>query len=193
MRAWVLFSMMTLTNIEFFTNSLIIKQPIYQGQPPLIAPTCEYCKGNLLWLPLVYYRKGNYKDKIHLKLVELVDNVTNIGDVIEIIIDIPTRNLRAGTQGTIVHCHNEAAYEVELTNEEGETLDFLALTPEQFVVVWRAETQEWVSVAQKTAAIVGKLPEETANEILDFARFLSVMSHLKNGKVRSQTISLQQA
>jgi hypothetical protein len=62
----------------------------------------------------------------------------NIGDVIEIIIDIPTRNLRAGTQGTIVHCHNEAAYEVELTNEEGETLDFLALTPEQFVVVWRA-------------------------------------------------------
>jgi hypothetical protein len=47
MRAWVLFSMMTLTNIEFFTNSLIIKQPIYQGQPPLIAPTC-------LWLPLAY-------------------------------------------------------------------------------------------------------------------------------------------
>ncbi|MEN8216988.1 MAG: DUF4926 domain-containing protein [Pseudomonadota bacterium] len=43
----------------------------------------------------------------------------NIGDVIEIIIDIPTRNLRAGTQGTIVHCHNEAAYEVELTTSGG--------------------------------------------------------------------------
>jgi hypothetical protein len=117
----------------------------------------------------------------------------NIGDVIEMIVDIPTRNLRAGTQGTVVHCHNEAAYEVELTNEDGETLDFLALSPEQFVVVWRAETQEWISVAQKTAAIVGKLPEETANEIFDFARFLSVMSNFRNGKVRSQTISLQQA
>ena len=109
----------------------------------------------------------------------------NIGDIIEIIIDIPTRNLRAGTQGTIVHCHNEAAYEVELTNEEGETLDFMALSIEQFVVVWFSETQEWVSVAQKTAAIVGNLPEEAANEILDFARFLSVTSNLKTGKISS--------
>ena len=117
----------------------------------------------------------------------------NIGDIIEIIIDILTPNLRAGTQGTIVHCHNEAAYEVELTNEEGETLDFMALSTEQFVVVWLAETQEWVSVAQKTAAIVGNLPEEAANEILDFARFLSVKSNLRTGKISSQTISLQQA
>jgi hypothetical protein len=42
----------------------------------------------------------------------------NIGDVIEIIIDIPTRNLRTGTQGTIVHCHNEAAYGLIISRDK---------------------------------------------------------------------------
>jgi hypothetical protein len=70
----------------------------------------------------------------------------DIGDVIELTVDIPDRNLRAGVQGTIVHCHDNEAYEVEFTNKDGELLDFLALRAEQFIVVWRAETQEWLSV-----------------------------------------------
>jgi NAD(P)H-flavin reductase len=68
----------------------------------------------------------------------------DIGDVIELTADIPDRNLRAGLQGTIVHCHDHEAYEVEFT-EDGEPLDFLALRAGQFIVVWRAETQEWFS------------------------------------------------
>ena len=62
----------------------------------------------------------------------------DIGDAIELTVDIPGRNLRAGVQGTIGH--DNEAYEVEFTDKDGETLDFLALRAEQFIVVWRAET-----------------------------------------------------
>jgi len=105
----------------------------------------------------------------------------DIGDVIELTVDIPDRNLRAGVQGTIVHCHDNEAYEVEFTNKDGETLDFLALRAEQFIVVWRAETQEWLSVAERAAALIANLPDETAQEVLDFARFLLARSRQKAG------------
>jgi hypothetical protein len=64
-------------------------------------------------------------------------------DVVELTVDIPERGLPAGMQGTIVHCHPGDVYEVEFTNEVGETLDFLALRPEQFIIVWRAKTKKW--------------------------------------------------
>jgi hypothetical protein len=114
-----------------------------------------------------------------------------IGDMVEMTVDMPERNLRVGVQGTIVHCHNNNAYEVEFTNEEGETLDFMSLSPEQFIVVWRVETQEWVTVAEQAAAIVKNLPDNTAKEVLDFARFLSVKYHLANSsKMHPQAIPL---
>jgi len=51
--------------------------------------------------------------------------IPDIGDVIEV--DIPEKNLCAGIQGTVVHCHESDVYEIEFTNDNGETLDFLAL------------------------------------------------------------------
>jgi hypothetical protein len=54
-------------------------------------------------------------------------------DVIELTVDIPGRGLHVGMQGTIVHCHPGDVYEVEFTDEAGETLDFLALRLEQFI------------------------------------------------------------
>jgi hypothetical protein len=96
-----------------------------------------------------------------------------LGDVIELTVDIPDRKLPAGKQGTIVHCHKSEAYEVEFTNDAGETFDFLALRPEQFIVVWRAETQKWVPLAEQAADLMTRLPEESATAVLDFARFLS--------------------
>ena len=98
----------------------------------------------------------------------------SIGDVIELIADLPDRNLRVGSQGTIVHCHGNQAYEVEFINEAGETLDFLAVRPEQLIVVWRADTQQWVPLAEQAAAVVAQLPAEAGREVLDFARFLVV-------------------
>lgn len=98
----------------------------------------------------------------------------SIGDVIELTADISEKHLRADLQGTIVHCYPDQVYEVEFTNEERETLDFLALHPEQFIVVWRAETQDWVPIAEQAAALVAHLPIAAGREVLDFARFLSV-------------------
>jgi len=96
----------------------------------------------------------------------------DIGDLIELTVDIPERHLYAGMQGAIVHCHADHAYEIEFTNPAGETIECLALRPEQFLVVWCAETHQWVSVAEQTASLVTRLPQERAAQVLDFARFL---------------------
>lgn len=93
-------------------------------------------------------------------------------DVVELTVDIPDRALRAGMQGTIVDCHSGDVYEVEFANEEGETLDFLALSLEQFIVIWLAKTKTWVPVAERIAALLAHLPDEAEREVLDFARFL---------------------
>lgn len=93
-------------------------------------------------------------------------------DVIELTVDIPECGLRAGRQGTIVHCHPGDAYEVEFTNEAGETLALCTLSPNQFIIVWRAKTKEWVPIAERIAALMSHLPEEAGKEVLDFARFL---------------------
>ncbi|MFQ6044015.1 MAG: DUF4926 domain-containing protein [Candidatus Poribacteria bacterium] len=98
----------------------------------------------------------------------------NLFDVVELTVDIPGRGLRAGMQGTIVECHTDDAYEVEFANEWGETVDFLALYSNQFIVVWRAKTQTWVPLAEQVAALVANLSEEAGSEVLDFARFLHV-------------------
>lgn len=109
-----------------------------------------------------------------------------IGDVVELSIDIPEQNLRAGERGTVVHCHNRDAYEIEFTNESGETLNFLSLNPDQFIVIWKADTEQWVPVVEQVAALTTNLPDDSARQVLDFARFLSVHKRRKFGQtVRS--------
>ena len=93
-------------------------------------------------------------------------------DVVELTVDIPERGLRAGMQVTIVHCHSADACEVEVTNEAGEMLDFLALRPDQFIVVWRAKTKKWVPVAERVVTLMSHLPEEAGKQVLELARFL---------------------
>jgi len=97
-------------------------------------------------------------------------------DVVELTVDMPDRDLRAGMQGVIVHRHSGDVYEVEFTNEVGETLDFLALRPEQFIVVWRARTKKWVPISERIARLMAYLPEEAGKEVLDFACFLHARS-----------------
>ena len=99
--------------------------------------------------------------------------MSDLFDVVELTIDIPECGLRAGMQGTIVHCHSGDGYEVEFTNEEGKTLDFLVLRSEQFIVVWRAKTKKWVPITERIAALMAYLPEEAGKEVLDFAGFLN--------------------
>ncbi len=108
--------------------------------------------------------------------------MADIGDVIELTVDIPERNLQAGRQGTIVHTHHDDVYEVEFTNDEGETLDFLAIRAEQFIVVWRVETHQWVPLVEQAAALIVNLPDDAIQEVLDFARFLSARRQKNKGR-----------
>jgi len=94
-------------------------------------------------------------------------------DVVEVIADIPEYKLYAGMQGTIVAAHSEDAYEVEFTDESGETLALLALHPHQFLVVWRAGAGMPVSVTEQVITLMETLPESAGQEVLNFTRFLS--------------------
>jgi hypothetical protein len=94
-------------------------------------------------------------------------------DVIELLIDLPIYNLRAGIQGAIVECYNDDKYEVEFTNPDGETLALSTLSSEQFIVIWKAKTKSWLSVSEQVASVIARLPEERQREVLNFARFLA--------------------
>ena len=93
-------------------------------------------------------------------------------DVIELLVDLPEENLRAGVRGAIVECYENGKYEVEFTNEEGETLALSTLSFEEFIVVWKAKTKRWLSVSEQIAAAINHLSEERQREVLDFARSL---------------------
>jgi len=79
----------------------------------------------------------------------------DVGDIIEVVTDIPEKNLRAGDRGAVVHCHGDDCYEIEFADKNGETIDFSALHAKQFIVVWRAETRQWIPVAEQTSAPPG--------------------------------------
>ena len=93
-------------------------------------------------------------------------------DVVELLLDLPEFNLRAGIQGAIVECYRDNNYEVEFSNSDGETLALCSLSTQQFVVVWSAKTKTWLPVPERVAAIVKNLDDNRQKEVLDFARFL---------------------
>ncbi|MEB3281354.1 MAG: DUF4926 domain-containing protein [Lyngbya sp.] len=93
-------------------------------------------------------------------------------DVVELLVDISESGLQAGDSGAIVEKYSDRAYEVEFTNPEGETLALHTLSPEQFIVVWQAKTQTWVSISDRITAAVQTLSEERQQEVLNFTRSL---------------------
>ncbi len=70
-------------------------------------------------------------------------------DVVELLVNLPEHGLRVGLQGAIVECYPDQSYEVEFTNRDGETLALVALPAHQFIVVWKANTKTWASVAEQ--------------------------------------------
>ena len=93
-------------------------------------------------------------------------------DAIELLADLPEENLCAGVRGAIVECYEDGKYEVEFTNEEGETLALSTLSSDKFIVVWKAKTKSWLPVSEQIAAAINHLSEERQREVLDFARSL---------------------
>lgn len=108
--------------------------------------------------------------------------MTEILDVVELTVNLPEEGLLAGMQGTVVELYPEGACEVEFVNEQGETLQMLALPPDQYIVVWRSKTRTWVPIAERIATLAGRLSEKAAQELLDFARFLSAHRRPADGE-----------
>ncbi|WP_448382817.1 DUF4926 domain-containing protein [Desulfosoma sp.] len=95
-------------------------------------------------------------------------------DVVELIVDSPRQGLYAGMQGPVLDVHeNGRTFEIEFSDEQGRVLNFLALAPEQFIVVRRSQEQQWVPLAERIAKLVSRLPESVGIEVLDFARLLT--------------------
>ena len=67
-------------------------------------------------------------------------------DVVELLVNLPGDGLQVGTQGTIVECYGDDAYEVEFVNGAGETIAMVVLTLAQLSVTWRAESKKLVEV-----------------------------------------------
>ena len=93
-------------------------------------------------------------------------------DVVELLVDLPEDNLRAKVRGAVVECYDDNNYEVEFTNQEGETLALCTLSSKQFIIVWKAKTKSWLPVSEQIAAVISHLSEERKRELLDFARSL---------------------
>lgn len=93
-------------------------------------------------------------------------------DVVELLVDIPVRNLRVGDRGTVVDRYPDGAVEVEFVTKEGKTLASCPVTHEQIIVVWQAKAKAWVPVDEQIASLVARLPRESEKDVLDFVRFL---------------------
>lgn len=94
-------------------------------------------------------------------------------DVVETIYPLVESGVASGAKGTIVHSHGDGSYEVEFTDDNGETVAVQTLTRDQFVVIWRAGDGEEVPLAEQVAQVVAHLPDRAGTEVLDFARFLT--------------------
>lgn len=67
-------------------------------------------------------------------------------DVVELLVNLPDRNLQAGAQGTIVECHTDEDFEIEFITSPEEEICLHTLSRQQFVVVWKSATQQWLTV-----------------------------------------------
>jgi hypothetical protein len=95
-------------------------------------------------------------------------------DTVELLIDLPAQQLRAGAQGAIVQAYNDDAFEVEFSDDAGQTLALCALSPAQFIVIWRNANHAWVTPDEQAAQLVSRLREPESREVIDFARYLHV-------------------
>jgi hypothetical protein len=70
-------------------------------------------------------------------------------DIVEILVNLPEQKQFVGDKGTIVECYDKDNFEVEFINENGETTALCTLNSEQFIVVWQAETKQWLTPKPK--------------------------------------------
>ena len=93
-------------------------------------------------------------------------------DVVELLVNLPEHDQPIGAQGAIVECHDSENFEVEFANELGETVALCPLSSNQFIVVWKSATKQWLSISEKISAIIEQLSENKQEEILHYVRLV---------------------
>lgn len=96
----------------------------------------------------------------------------SVNDLVELLVNLPEYYLSVGDKGTIIDTFDEHHFEVEFIDDSGKKAEPCILSTEQFIVVWQAETEQWLNTTAKIMAIVDNLPEEKKDELLNFAQFL---------------------
>jgi len=69
-------------------------------------------------------------------------NPPELFDVVELLVNLPEYDRQMGEQGTIVECYNDRDFEIEFANDRGETTGLCTLSRNQFIVVWKSNTQQ---------------------------------------------------
>jgi hypothetical protein len=65
----------------------------------------------------------------------------------------------AGHRAPDLKKHTPDDYEIEFADPEGETIDVPALRMGQFIIVWRTESGQWVSVSEQVSDMIeGRTP-----------------------------------
>ena len=93
-------------------------------------------------------------------------------DIVEILVNLPEQKQFIGSQGTIVECHDDHNFEIEFADDNGVTTALLALSDNQFIIVWKSATKQWIPTTEKVISLLDHLPENKQEEILNYARFL---------------------
>ena len=66
----------------------------------------------------------------------MINNTTKLLDIVALIVDLPEHHLRRGEIGTVVELLADGtAFEVEFSDNDGQTYESIGLRPEQFIVL----------------------------------------------------------
>jgi hypothetical protein len=65
-------------------------------------------------------------------------------DIVELLVDLPGAGRSTGCRGTIIECFDDGKYEIEFSDENGETIALITLSPRQFIVGGKADTKSWL-------------------------------------------------
>ncbi len=66
----------------------------------------------------------------------IMTTTANLFDVVMLKTDLPDFHLVKGETGTVVDCYADGEYEIEFSDDDGETLTTLTVSPDSFEVIW---------------------------------------------------------
>jgi hypothetical protein len=70
----------------------------------------------------------------------MINNTIKLLDIVAVTVDLPEHNLRRGEIGTVVELLADGtAFEVEFSDDNGQTYESIGLRPEQLIVLKRFE------------------------------------------------------